>query len=59
MKPNRFMGRCILPFAYQKPRYSGLWLMRVVRGNRKGASLPERFTMRTRIGMKTLVNFEL
>ena len=60
MRPNRFMGmRCILSFAFSKTRRSGLWLMRLARGNRNGASLPERFTVRTHIGMQTLVNFEL
>ena len=43
----------------QKTRRSGLWLMRVARGNRNGAGLPKRFTVRTRVGMKTLANFAM
>ena len=49
------MGRCMLSFAYSKNKMFQLVAdRRVARGNWNGAGLPERFTVRTRIGMITL-----
>ena len=51
-----YMYIIICIFKTEKTACSGLWLMRVARGNRNGASLPERFKVRN---LALLVTFWL